>query len=125
MAHSILGIRRKRQVRGARVRAELLRTHAFEIAGRPVPPHAIPPAPVITTKGMGLVAWRGSAGAVKYTIERKDSDSAPWQVICDKCATDADTPWIDPSPAPGIFDAKYRVTAFNADGKASEPSAER
>jgi mannan endo-1,4-beta-mannosidase len=106
-------------------RAELLRTHAFEIAGGAVPPHSVPPAPIVTIKGLGLVAWRGSAGAVKYSIERKDSDSAPWQVICDKCATDADTPWIDPKPAPGIFGAKYRVTAYNADGKASEPSAER
>ena len=74
-------------------RAELLRTHAFEIAGVPVPPHAIPPAPVITFKGLGLIAWRGSAGAVKYTVERRDNNSAPWQVICDKCATDTDTPW--------------------------------
>ena len=106
-------------------RAELLRTHAFEIADGAVPPHAIPPAPVITTKGMGLIAWRGSAGAVSYTVERKDSNSAPWKVICDKCATDADTPWIDPKPARGMSDAKYRVTAYNADGKASAPSAER
>jgi mannan endo-1,4-beta-mannosidase len=106
-------------------RAELLRTHAFEIAGVAVPPHAVPPAPVITVNGLGLIAWRGSAGAVKYTVERKDNNSAPWQVICDKCATDADTPWVDPKPARGFFDAKYRVTAYNADGKASEPSAER
>ena len=106
-------------------RAELLRTHAYEIAGGAVPPHAIPPAPVVTVKGLGLVAWRGSAGAVKYSIERKDSDSAPWQLVCDKCATDADTPWIDLKPAQGLFGVKYRVTAYNADGKASEPSAER
>jgi hypothetical protein len=105
-------------------RAELLRTHAFEMAGAPVPSHAIPPAPVVTSEGGGLVAWRGSAGAIKYSIERKDKDT--WTVICDKCATDVDTPWIDPKPAPGILTAaKYRVTAYNADGKASEPSAER
>ncbi len=106
-------------------RAELLRTHAFEMAGGPVPPHAIPPAPVITTKGMGLIAWRGSAGALKYSIERKDNDAAPWKVVCDRCATDSDTPWIDPKPAAGIFGAKYRVTAYNADGKPSAPSDER
>jgi mannan endo-1,4-beta-mannosidase len=104
-------------------RAELLRTHAFEIAGGPMPAHAIPPTPVVTFEGGGLVAWRGSAGAVKYSIERKDSDT--WTVICDKCATDADTPWIDPKPSLDIFGAEYRVTAFNADGKASEPSAKR
>jgi mannan endo-1,4-beta-mannosidase len=106
-------------------RAELLRTHAFEMAGGPVPAHAIPPAPVVTFEGGGAVAWRGSAGAVKYSIERKDNDTAPWTVICDKCATDADSPWVDPKPTVSFFGANYRVTAYNADGKASEPSAER
>ena len=107
-------------------RAELLRTNAFEMAGEQVPAHAIPPAPAITFKSGGLVAWRGSAGAVSYSIERKDGDSAPWSTICDKCATDVDTPWIDPKPARGFFGgAKYRVTAYNADGKASESSSER
>jgi mannan endo-1,4-beta-mannosidase len=104
-------------------RAELLRTHAFEIAGGAVPPHDVPHAPVVTIKALGVVAWRGSAGAVRYTIERKDSDSAAWQVTCDKCATDSDTPWVDPKPARALFGVKYRVTAYNADGKAGEPSA--
>ena len=106
-------------------RAELLRAHAFEMAGGPVPAHAIPPAPVVTFEGGGLVAWRGSAGAVTYSIERKDNDTAPWTVICEKCAMDADTPWIDPKPTLNIFGAHYRVTAYDADGKASAPSAER
>lgn len=106
-------------------RAELLRSHAFEIAGLPVPPHAIPPAPVMTTKAMGVIGWRGSAGAVNYSIERQDTPGAAWQTICDKCATDSDTPWIDPKPGPGIFTTQYRVIAYNADGKASEPSAAR
>jgi mannan endo-1,4-beta-mannosidase len=104
-------------------RAELLRAHAFEMAGDPVPPHAIPPTPVVTFEGGGLVAWRGSAGAVKYSIERKDNGT--WAVICDKCATDADTPWVDPKPPLSIFGGEYRVTAYNADGKAGEPSAGR
>jgi mannan endo-1,4-beta-mannosidase len=109
-------------------RAELLRTHAFEMAGAPVPPHAVPPAPVITSGGLGVITWRGSAGAVKYSVERKNSAAGAWQVICDKCATDADTPWIDPKPNTNLsdlFGTKYRVTAYNADGQASEPSAER
>ena len=107
-------------------RAEMLRTHAFEMAGGPVPPHAIPPAPVVTVKALGVIGWRGSAGAVAYTVERKDSASAPWKVICDKCATDADTPWVVGSKLSiALLGAKYRVTAYNADGKPSEPSAER
>ena len=106
-------------------RAELLRSHAFAMAGVPVPPHAIPPAPVVTTQGLGLITWRGSAGAVSYSIERKASDASPWETICDKCATDENLPWIDPKPAQGLFGIKYRVTAYNADGKPSAPSAGR
>lgn len=106
-------------------RAELLRAHAFEIAGEAVPPHDIPPAPVVTTKAMGVLGWRGSAGAVSYSIERQDTPGAEWKTICDKCATDAETPWIDPQPGPGIFTTRYRVIAYNADGKASAPSEPR
>jgi mannan endo-1,4-beta-mannosidase len=103
-------------------RAEFLRTHAFEIAGLAVPPHAVPPAPVITYKGLDVIAWRGSTFAVKYTIERQASASAPWVVVSDS-ATDADTPFVD--LAAGFSIPTYRVTAYNADGIASQPSAPR
>jgi mannan endo-1,4-beta-mannosidase len=39
--------------------------------------------------------WRGSAGAVKYSVERSPKATEPWILVCDKCATDADTPWVD------------------------------
>jgi hypothetical protein len=104
-------------------RAELLRTHAFNMAGTAVPAHAIPPAPVVTTKGMGFMGWRGSAGAVVYSVQRKVGDK-PWETICDKCATDADAPWIITTPA-APFSEHYRVIAYNADGVASAPSAVR
>jgi hypothetical protein len=43
--------------------------------------------------------------------------------------TDADTPWVDADAAKSLianlFATKYRVIAYNADGKASDPSAER
>jgi hypothetical protein len=104
-----------------RARAEQLRAHAYAMAGTPVPPHAVPAAPVITTQGIGFIGWRGSAGAVSYSVQRKNSPSAAWETICDKCATDADAPWPDPKPAG--FNAKYRVIAYNADGVASPPSS--
>jgi mannan endo-1,4-beta-mannosidase len=107
-----------------RARAQQLRKHAYAMAGEPVPAHRVPPAPVITTKGIGFIGWRGSAGAIAYSVQRQVSDSAPWETICDKCATDADSPWPDPKPA-GIFTTKYRVIAYNADGIPSEPSAPR
>ena len=104
-------------------RAELLRTHAFEIAGGPVPAHAIPPTPVVTFEGGGLVAWRGSAGAVKYPSSARTATPGP------SSATSAPRTLTHPGSTPSrplsIFGAAYRVTAFNADGKASEPSAKR
>jgi mannan endo-1,4-beta-mannosidase len=106
-----------------RARAEMLRTHAFKMAGQGVPPHAIPPAPVITTESLGIVRWRGSAGAVNYSVERSTADGK-WELVCDKCAIDADMGWPDLDPK-RMMGAKYRITAYNADGKASEPSAER
>jgi mannan endo-1,4-beta-mannosidase len=102
-------------------RAEQLRTHAYVMAGVPVPPHAVPAAPVITFKSIGLVAWRGSAGAVNYSLQRQGKEGDAWETICDKCATDSDTPWVDPKPA-SMFTSKYRVIAYNADGVGSEPS---
>lgn len=77
------------------VRAELLRTHAYAMAGLPSPPHPVPAAPVITFKGIGLLGWHGSPGAVAYSVQRRTNDTAPWETVCDRCATDADAPWID------------------------------
>ena len=110
-------------------RAELLRTHAFVMTGLPVPPHPMPAPPVITFKGIGLLGWHGSAGAVVYSVQRRIGDAAQWETVCDRCATDADTPWVDAEAAKSsltnLFATKYRVIAYNADGKASDPSAER
>jgi hypothetical protein len=69
-----------------------------------------------------MVAWRGSAGAVRYSVERQDPGKTEWKTICDKCATDADDPWVDPHSA---FFAHYRVTAWNADNVPSQPSQPR
>jgi len=110
-------------------RAELLRAHAFAMSGLPVPPHPVPAPPVITFKGIGLVGWHGSAGAVVYTVQRRVSASSPWVTICDRCATDADAPWVDKQAKSAslatLFSTQYRVIAYNADGRSSAPSAER
>ena len=105
-------------------RAQQLRAHAYAMSGTPIPRHAIPPAPVITSTVLGgLMAWRGSAGATRYSIERLDPATKQWQTLCDKCATDTDDPWVDPHPA--LIGAVYRVTAWNADDVASSPSQPR
>jgi hypothetical protein len=108
-----------------RARAEMLRTHAFKMAGLAVPPHPAPATPVITTHSLGMVRWRGVAAAVNYSVERQVKDGAPWELVCDKCATDADMGWPDLTPGLGALMSKYRITAYNADGVASAPSAVR
>jgi len=106
-------------------RALQLRTHAYAMAGMPVPAHMIPPPPVITSVVMGgLIAWRGSAGAVNYSVQRQVGATGNWETICDRCVTDAQAPWPDPKPNI-MASIKYRVIAYNADGVASAPSAPR
>jgi hypothetical protein len=105
-------------------RAQRLRAHAYAMAGQPVPKHKTPPAPPITLVGFaGLAPWRGSAGAVRYSVERLDPGAREWKTVCDRCATDSDDPWIDPHTLP--FGARYRVTAWYADGVPSLPSTAR
>ena len=106
-------------------RGEMLRTHAFKMAGEAVPPHPVPAAPAITTKSLGIVRWRGSAGAVSYSVERQMGDNGKWELVCDKCATDQDMGWPDLTPGLGVLGARYRITAYNAEGIASPPSAAR
>lgn len=55
----------------------------------------------------------GASFAVRYSVERLDSTSKQWTMICDKCATDSDDPWVDPHP--GSLGGSYRVTVWNAD----------
>jgi mannan endo-1,4-beta-mannosidase len=102
-------------------RAQQLRTHAFQMAGLPVPRHAVPTPPVVSSVVIGgLVAWRGSAGATRYSIESLAPGSTQWKLVCDRCASDEQDPWIDPH---AVFGARYRITAYNADGVASATSA--
>ncbi|MGC4932245.1 hypothetical protein ACLQ3C_00965 [Gordonia sp. DT30] len=101
-------------------RAQLLRTHAFAVAGyRPPPPHQRVPAPRIISTADGHVRFEGSAGSPRYTIERRDAGGT-WHTVCAHCVTDDDNGWID--PAPGVL-ACYRVIGVNLDGVPGPASA--
>ena len=105
-------------------RAQQLCSHAFAMSGIALPKHMTPPQPEISSIVQGgLVAWRGSAGAVRYSIERYDSGTKEWKTVCDRCTTDADDPGVDPHPT--LFGVRYRVIAYNLDGAASAPSEPR
>jgi hypothetical protein len=47
--------------------AQILRAHFYAMAGVPIPPHAVPQPPLITSiTGQGLL-WRGTSDAVRYS----------------------------------------------------------
>jgi hypothetical protein len=108
-----------------------LRDHAYAMSALPVPPYAVPGAPVVTnvehvtstTVGDGnLVEWRGSAGASSYIVERARHQWGPWTTVCAACTDTNNEPFLDPG-APAGPDVWYRVTAVNPDGVSGKWSA--
>jgi len=102
-----------------------LRLHAYRMRQVPVPEDGVPGVPLITMirkDGVNnVLIWRGTALAASYTIERSTSGAdGPWTVICDKCATDMSTPWVDTTTPTGTL--WYRVTAYNVAGVAGRPA---
>jgi len=92
-----------------------LRHHAFKMRGIQTPKHKLPSTPLITSIKGKQIAWRGASVAVNYSVERSNNSSGPWTVICNQCATDNQTPWVDNSQPSGS--SWYRVRGFNADGE--------
>jgi hypothetical protein len=104
-----------------RARALAIRAHNYAMRGLEVPPHAVPPAPAITSVDGGHVLWQGSAGAASYSVERAATADGPWVAICRRCATDSDDGFSDPTAGP--VRAWYRVIPYNLDGRAGAASA--
>ncbi len=104
----------------------LLRLYAYRMRKQPVPPVSVPGTPLLETVirngTSNTLVWRGTAAAASYTIERSTSGpNGPWLSICDRCATDKGTPWVDTQvPAGPLW---YHVTAYNSSGVAGLPSA--
>jgi len=91
-----------------------LRVHAFKMSGQnPPPPSLIPPAPLITSLSRGKIAWRGSAGAGVYSIQRGTTAGGPFSTLCDKCVTDNPGFW----ESSAIVSGWYRVQPWNLDGR--------
>lgn len=113
-----------------REKVAVLRAHAFRMRGLPVPADTpAPGTPAITrvalnaSTGRDDVWWRGATLADMYDVERSDAGSAgPWVKVCDRCATDNDTPWAaPPKPASGA-PSWYRVIAYSIGGVAGNAS---
>ena len=103
----------------------LLRSYAYKMSNLSVPADSIPASPpletVIRNGSTNTLVWQGVTAAASYTIERSATGpNGPWSVICNKCATDNNTPWVDTNvPAGPLW---YRVTAYNVSGVAGQPS---
>jgi mannan endo-1,4-beta-mannosidase len=97
-------------------RAQVIRAHNYAMAGRRLPPHAVPPRPTITSVAGGRVYWQGSAGAKNYSIQRAPSPAGPWQTVCTHCVTDRSNGFA------ATRAGWYRVIPYNLDGRPGPPS---
>jgi mannan endo-1,4-beta-mannosidase len=98
-----------------RSRVRLLCIHAYAMQNLPVPTTDPPEAPSITSVTGNALAWRGAVGADTYTVERSTVGAGgPWIVVCNRCATDNDIPWIDASKPSGRV--WYRVKGYAVSG---------
>ena len=82
---------------------QLLRSYAYKMSNHAIPSYSLPGAPLLETiirnGTTNTLIWRGTTFAATYTIERSTTGpNGPWSVICNRCATDNDTPWVDTSP---------------------------
>jgi mannan endo-1,4-beta-mannosidase len=101
-----------------------MREAGFKIQGLPVPPVPVPIAPELLPIGdVPLLAWRGSAGATGYDVERAAQAAGPWSVVAPNvCDADiAYRPLFSDTTARAGQTWFYRVTARNGSG-ASPPS---
>ncbi|MCF7885007.1 MAG: cellulase family glycosylhydrolase [Candidatus Marinimicrobia bacterium] len=61
---------------------ELMREKAFEIQNKPIPERYPPsPATLLPIDNIANIAWKGSAGASGYDIQRSHSQAGPWETI--------------------------------------------
>ena len=101
-----------------------LRRRAYAIRGlaTPEPEPPAPPSVIAVTPG-GLVAWRGSAGAGAYDVERSEAPAGPWTIV-GRGVSDADAPYRPPFCDEAVKPGRsylYRVVARNEAGS-SAPS---
>ena len=107
------------------MQVNLLRTYAFKLRDQIVPVEQVLTEPwlstVIRMNSQNVLIWRGAVGAVNYSIERSTTGPhGPWIDICNRCATDANAPWIDSSPPSSS--TWYQVIPYTITGVAQTPS---
>ena len=90
---------------------------ASAMSGRPAA-NVVGEAPLITAigkdEGLNTVAWRNTAGAFGYVVQRRDGEG-PWRTVSGATPlSGSSAPWLDPTPPTGT--TGYRVLAVDAGG---------
>ena len=103
-----------------------MRTKAYEIDDRKIPPLEIPTAPyLLEITDVYDISWQGSTGASSYNVERRESNSDNWITIATNIS-DAEIAYkplfMDTTAVLGN-EYFYRITALNESGT-SKPSNE-
>ena len=104
-------------------RVRLVRHLGYDMADiRPTPNYPQPGPPELLSAVHGRIAWRGSAGARNYSVERSSDPLTvgSWQLLCDRCVTDGQGFWQDPSVPKGPV--WYRVSPTNPNDHVAAPS---
>ncbi|ATX79326.1 hypothetical protein Ga0123461_0906 [Mariprofundus aestuarium] len=107
-----------------------MREGAFAIQGLPVPPEAVPEAPILLAIQSPIaISWQGSSGALSYDIQRKQKNSETWKTVATNISDAIPTihhgepvaklPLFSDRPSAGVW--HYRVIARNRGGS-STPS---
>lgn len=99
-------------------RLAAIRTHIHTVRSRSVPSYPGCNTPILNAN----MTWHGVVGAVNYQMERSTTSAvAGFSVISSTLTDMTSQPWVDPSPPGGSV--WYRLSAINADGVVSAPSA--
>lgn len=100
------------------------RQHSYRMRGLPEPPPLGAPltAPIITAANATHVAWAGAALAANYSVAvRAAGSGGPWQLVCDRCASDNDTP-LRIGGGGIAAGSSVQVTGYGLTGRASPAS---
>lgn len=102
---------------GESEKLKALHKNAYRIQGLAVPEKPIPDPPMLLPiRTPDEIAWRGSAGACSYSIERAHAPEGPWTVIADEVYEHM-IPFVPFQAAPSdVGTYYYRIRARNESG---------
>jgi hypothetical protein len=103
---------------------KLMQERAYAIRGLTVPqPEKPEPPKLLPIQDAAAISWQGSAGAIRYQVQRAAAETGPWEVAgenIDETVYQYRPLFADKDVKKGKW--HYRVFAFNAEDDSSKPS---